>query len=122
MVKVRARKKIMNMKNNVLSAYSDTPVSLSYLGISRVLASRGHGVKGWHWPNPTSQAEWGSQFDFRATPVVSTLVPSRQPAVVPVSAPTTKTPMTSTKRDNSLTVARTPGKQFQCIPQVKRCS
>ena len=58
------------MKNNVLSAYSDTHVSLSYLGISRVLASKGQGVKGWHWPNPTSQAEWGSHFDFLATQMV----------------------------------------------------
>lgn len=57
MVRVIDKKKIMNMKNNVLSAYSDTHVSLSYLGISCALASRGHSVKGWHWPNPTSQAD-----------------------------------------------------------------
>lgn len=45
MVRVIDRKKITNMKNNVLSAYSDTHMSLSYLGLSRILASRGQGVK-----------------------------------------------------------------------------
>lgn len=33
MVRVIDRKKITNMKNNVLSVYSDTHMSLSYLGI-----------------------------------------------------------------------------------------
>lgn len=67
MVRVIARKKITTMKTNVLSAYSDTYGSL---GISHVLASKGQGIKGWHWPRPTSQAKWGSQFDFLATPIV----------------------------------------------------
>lgn len=46
MVRVIARKKITTMKNNVFSAYSDTYGSLSYLGISHVLASKGQGLKG----------------------------------------------------------------------------
>lgn len=70
MVRVIARKKITTMKTNVLAAYSDTYGSLSYLGISHVLASKGQGIKGWHWPRPTSQSEWGSQLDFLATPMV----------------------------------------------------